>query len=58
MAHGEFGSLHAWLREHLYRHGRKFTPDELVERTTGGPMRIAPYIAYLRAKYGEIYRLP
>jgi carboxypeptidase Taq len=57
MAHGEFGSLHAWLREHLYRHGRKFTPDELVERATGGPMRIAPYIAYLRAKYGEIYRL-
>jgi carboxypeptidase Taq len=52
MAHGEFGSLH------LYRHGRKFTPDELVERATGGPMRIAPYIAYLRAKYGEIYRLP
>ena len=47
-----------WLREHLYRHGRKFTPDELVERATGGPMRIAPYIAYLRAKYGEIYRLP
>ena len=51
-------TLHAWLREHLYRHGRKFTPDELVERATGGPMRIAPYVAYLRAKYGELYRLP
>ena len=43
---------------HLYRHGRKFTPDELVEHATGGPMRIAPYVAYLRTKYGEIYRLP
>jgi carboxypeptidase Taq len=58
LAHGEFGTLHAWLRQHLYRHGRKFTPDELVEQSTGGPMSIAPYIGYLRAKYGEIYRLP
>jgi carboxypeptidase Taq len=57
MGHGEFATLHAWLREHLYRHGRKFTPDQLVERATGGPMSIAPYLAYLRGKYGELYRL-
>ena len=57
MAQGQFATLHGWLREHLYRHGRKLTPDELVERATGGPMSIAPYIAYLRAKYGELYRL-
>ena len=41
----------------IYRHGRKFTPDELVERATGEPMSIEPYIAYLRTKYGELYRL-
>jgi len=58
MARGEFGALHGWLRDNLYRHGRKFKPDELVERATGGPMSIAPYIAYLRGKYGELYRLP
>jgi carboxypeptidase Taq len=57
MARGNFAALHAWLREHLYRHGRKFTPDELIERATGGPMSIAPYIAYLRDKYGELYGL-
>jgi carboxypeptidase Taq len=55
---GEFGTLHAWLREHLYQHGRKFKPHELVERTTGGPMSIKPFLAYLRAKYGELYQLP
>jgi carboxypeptidase Taq len=55
--HGEFATLHAWLREHLYRHGRKFTPDQLVERATGSLMSIAPYLDYLRAKYGELYRL-
>ncbi len=55
---GEFGTLHAWLRDRLYRHGRKFQPDELVRRATGKPMTIEPYIAYLRRKYGELYRLP
>ena len=26
-------------------------------RATGGPMSTKPYLAYLRAKYGELYRL-
>jgi carboxypeptidase Taq len=55
---GEFGALHAWLRDRLYRHGRKFKPNELVERATGAPMSMTPYLAYLRGKYGQIYRLP
>ena len=57
MARGEFAALHGWLKQRLYRHGRKFTPDEIVKRATGKPMTIAPYIAYLRGKYGELYRL-
>jgi carboxypeptidase Taq len=55
---GKFGTLHAWLREHLYRHGRKLAPDAIVRRATGSPMTIAPYMAYLRGKYGELYDLP
>src|SRR5579871_3081381 len=58
IAHGEFGTLHRWLATHVYRHGRKFEPDELVLRATGEPMTIEPYLAYLRGKYGELYRLP
>ena len=58
IARGEFGTLHGWLREHIYRHGRKFTPSELVERATGEPMTMVPYLKYLRGKYGELYRLP
>lgn len=58
MARGEFDTLRGWLRHNLYRHGRKFTPNELIRRATGGPMSIAPYIDYLRGKYGELYRLP
>jgi carboxypeptidase Taq len=52
---GQFRTLHGWLRENIYQHGRKYTTDELVRRVTGGPISIEPYINYLRAKYGELY---
>jgi carboxypeptidase Taq len=58
IASGEFGKLRGWLTENIYRHGRTLTPDELVTRATGSPMMMAPYLAYLRTKYGELYRLP
>jgi carboxypeptidase Taq len=54
---GEFSTLHGWLRENIYQHGRKFTASELIERATGGPLSIEPYIRYLRTKYGELYEL-
>jgi carboxypeptidase Taq len=57
IAWGRFSTLHGWLTDNIYRHGRTLTPDEIVIRTTGSPMTMAPYLAYLRTKYGEIYRL-
>ncbi len=50
---GQFATLHDWLRENIYQHGSKFTADELVQRVTGGPLTIAPYVAYLREKFVE-----
>jgi carboxypeptidase Taq len=58
MARGRFATLHGWLTDNLYRHGRALTPDEIVVRATGSAMTTAPYLAYLRRKYGELYRLP
>ena len=58
IAHGEFGTLHTWLRDNIYQHGSKFTPNELVKRATGSAMSMQPYLDYLRGKYGELYRLP
>jgi carboxypeptidase Taq len=57
MRQGKFSTLHGWLVENIYRHGSKFTAPELIERVTGGPVRIEPYIRYLRNKYGELYAL-
>jgi len=47
---GELGTIHDWLREHLYRLGRTLTPAETIVRVAGGPIDPAPYLAYLRAK--------
>ena len=57
MEQGELGTLHRWLRENVYRHGSKFTTAELVERVTGGPLSIEPYLRYLGQKFGELYSL-
>jgi carboxypeptidase Taq len=54
---GKFDTLHGWLKDNIYQHGSKFTASELVQRTTGGPMSIEPYIRYLKTKYGELYQL-
>jgi carboxypeptidase Taq len=50
MANGEFGAIREWLREHLHWSGRKFTPQETLERTVGGPIDPEPYLAYLQGK--------
>ncbi len=57
MRRGEFATLHGWLKENIYQHGSKFTANELIERVTGGPLSIDPYIRYLRTKFGELYTL-
>lgn len=57
IAQGQFGTLHNWLRENIYQHGAKFTADELLQRVTGGGLRVEPLLNYLKAKYSEIYNL-
>jgi carboxypeptidase Taq len=57
IAQGQFAMLHGWLKEQIYQHGAKFTAAEIVERVTGGPLTIEPYIRHLKTKYGELYKL-
>jgi carboxypeptidase Taq len=48
---GEFGPLYESLRRRIYRHGRKFTPMETLERAIGASeIDPQPYLAYLRSK--------
>lgn len=55
MEAGEFGPLREWLSDHMYRWGRRFTPDEMLERIVGGPLDVEPYLAYLQSKVEAIY---
>src|SRR5215216_922360 len=57
MKQGKFETLHSWLKQNVYQHGRKYSAAELVERATSGPLSFEPYIRYLREKYGELYSL-
>ena len=57
MVQGKFDTLHAWLVQNVYQHGRKFTANELIQRATGDQLTIEPYIAYLKSKFGELYKL-
>ncbi len=52
---GEFGPLYESLRQRIYRHGRKFTPMETLERAIGADeIDPAPYLAYLREKVAAL----
>jgi len=50
-ARGEFSSLREWLRDHVYRHGSKYPPRELLRRITGSDLDPEPYVRYLHAKF-------
>jgi carboxypeptidase Taq len=54
---GDFSALLGWLRRNVHRHGRKFTPNELLERATGRPLTAAPWISYVQKKFGALYGL-
>jgi carboxypeptidase Taq len=49
---GDFTRLGEWLRVNLYALGRKYTPQETLERVVGGPIDPEPYLRYLDAKHG------
>ncbi|MCB0209968.1 MAG: carboxypeptidase M32 [Anaerolineae bacterium] len=55
---GDFRALLGWFKEHIHRHGRKFTANELIERVTGDDgIKAGPYLNYIKQKYSDIYQL-
>ena len=46
-ARGEVGAIQAWLGERVHRYGRRLDTTELVERATGAPLSIDPFIRYV-----------
>ncbi|HWF73249.1 MAG TPA: carboxypeptidase M32 [Solirubrobacteraceae bacterium] len=54
---GELSELREWLREHVHRHGSKWSAREVLERVTGAPIAVAPFVTYLRDKVHGVYRM-
>ncbi|MBI3739798.1 MAG: carboxypeptidase M32, partial [Chloroflexi bacterium] len=54
---GKFDTLLGWLRENVHKHGRKYNPQDLVQKVTGSKINPDAYVRYLTSKYSDIYGL-
>ncbi len=52
---GRFEPLLSWLREKVHRHGRTRSATRILDDVTGPGLNAAPWIAYVREKWGELY---
>jgi len=57
ISRGELLPLREWLREKIHRFGRIYDPKELLQRVTGEGPNPQYFLDYVKAKYGEVYRL-
>ncbi len=55
LASADYVPLRSWLTEHVHRHGRRYTREQLLERATGKGLDPSFYIDHLTRKYSAIY---
>ncbi len=55
IGNGKFTPLRNWLTDHLYSHGAKFDPQDIVQKVTGDKINPDPYIRYITEKFNNIY---
>jgi carboxypeptidase Taq len=54
---GDFSFIREWLRTNIHTHGRFFSAEELCRKITKKALSEAPYMGYLKNKYGRLYGL-
>lgn len=52
---GNFGPVNEWNRENIWKHGRLYTPDQIIDRVLGEPFDADYYIRYLTDKVKDVY---
>jgi carboxypeptidase Taq len=55
LARADYQPLRKWMTEHVHRHGRRYTRDQLLENATGAALDPQYYIEHLTRKYTDIY---
>lgn len=51
IASGDFKPLRDWMAEKIYRWGRVYTPEQLIENAAGSPVSTSFFIEHLKARY-------
>lgn len=51
VASGHLSFIEEWLKQHIHRYGRQYSPAELIQRLTGKPLSEEAYVHYLRHKF-------
>jgi len=54
---GNFANILSWLREHIHKHGRLMTADEIIRKTCGEGLNPKIFVTYLKDKYYPLYGL-
>lgn len=57
IAAGNFAPIRHWLRDTIYVWGRRLDPPALLKAVTGKTLSPEPFLAYIDAKYTDIYSL-
>ena len=55
LATADYLPLREWMTEHVHRHGRRYTRNQLLEKATGCALAPTFYIEHLTQKYSDIY---
>jgi len=50
---GEVGAIQRWLGEHVHRYGRRLDTMALLERASGRPLEIEPFLRYVAPLAGR-----
>ncbi|MGM0641160.1 MAG: carboxypeptidase M32 [Thermotogota bacterium] len=54
---GNLKTILDWLRENIHKHGKKYEPNELLEKVTGEKLNPNYFMDYLKEKYSKVYKI-
>lgn len=57
IASGDLATLRGWLKTNIHQYGAAKTPGELLQDVCGKPLDHKAFMAYLKNKYTELYKL-
>lgn len=57
LARGDFSRINAWNREHIWKHGRLYPSDRLLQDVLGEPFDPGVFLSYLEEKVRAVYRI-